>query len=147
MALKVELKPHEKIIVGSCVITNTDQRAKFLIEGERLPVLREKDILTPDTADTPAKLMHLDHRLGSLEKGKDADFVVLSGDPFSVHTRVLQTFVEGKKVFDLDDPKDRVTYFDVGRGWFDEKDLPRVYHVHVLMRVRQLIGRPCRAMR
>ena len=31
-----------------------------------------------------------------------------------------------------------MTYFDVGRGWFDEKDLPRVYHVHVLMRVRQL---------
>jgi len=59
MALKVELKPHEKIIVGSCVITNTDQRAKFLIEGERLPVLREKDILTPDTADTPAKLIYL----------------------------------------------------------------------------------------
>lgn len=59
MALKVELKPHEKIIVGSCVITNTDQRAKFLIEGDRLPVLREKDILTPDTADTPAKLIYL----------------------------------------------------------------------------------------
>jgi len=59
MALKVELKPNEKIIVGSCVITNTDQRAKFLIEGDRLPVLREKDILTPDTADTPAKLIYL----------------------------------------------------------------------------------------
>jgi flagellar protein FlbT len=59
MALKVELKPHEKIIVGSCVITNTDQRAKFLIEGERLPVLREKDILTPATADTPSKLIYL----------------------------------------------------------------------------------------
>lgn len=59
MALKVELKPHEKIIVGSCVITNTDQRAKLLIEGERLPVLREKDILTPDTADTPSKLIYL----------------------------------------------------------------------------------------
>ncbi|MDB4928847.1 MAG: hypothetical protein JWM10_1331 [Myxococcaceae bacterium] len=38
----------------------------------------------------------------------------------------------------LDDPKDRVTYFDVGRGWFDVRDLPRVYHVHVLMRVRQV---------
>jgi len=59
MALKVELKPNEKIIVGSCVITNTDQRAKFLIEGDRLPVLREKDILTPDTADTPSKLIYL----------------------------------------------------------------------------------------
>jgi len=59
MALKVELKPNEKIIVGSCVITNTDQRAKFLIEGDKLPVLREKDILTPDTADTPSKLIYL----------------------------------------------------------------------------------------
>jgi flagellar biosynthesis repressor protein FlbT len=59
MALKVELKPNEKIIVGSCVITNTDQRAKLLIEGDRLPVLREKDILTPATADTPSKLIYL----------------------------------------------------------------------------------------
>lgn len=37
----------------------------------------------------------------------------------------------------LDDPKDRVTFFDAARGWFDERDLPRVYHVHVLVRVRQ----------
>jgi flagellar protein FlbT len=59
MALKVDLKPHEKIIIGSCVITNTDQRAKLLIEGERIPVLREKDVLTPATADTPAKLIYL----------------------------------------------------------------------------------------
>jgi flagellar biosynthesis repressor protein FlbT len=59
MALKVELKPHEKIIVGSCVITNTDQRAKLLIEGDKLPILREKDILTPATANTPAKLIYL----------------------------------------------------------------------------------------
>ena len=59
MALKVELKPNERIIVGSCVITNTDQRARLLIEGEKIPILREKDILTPETADTPAKLIYL----------------------------------------------------------------------------------------
>jgi flagellar protein FlbT len=59
MALKVELKPHERIIIGSCVITNTDQRAKLLIEGEQVPILREKDILTPESADTPAKLIYL----------------------------------------------------------------------------------------
>ena len=59
MALKVELKPHEQIIVGSCVITNTEQRAKLLIQGDRIPILREKDILTPATADTPAKLVYL----------------------------------------------------------------------------------------
>jgi flagellar protein FlbT len=63
MALKVDLKPHEKIIIGSCVITNTDQRARLLIEGERTPVLREKDILTPATADTPAKLIYLSVQL------------------------------------------------------------------------------------
>ena len=46
MALKVELKPHERIIIGACVITNTDQRARLLIDGDRIPILREKDILT-----------------------------------------------------------------------------------------------------
>ena len=35
MALKVELRPHERIIVGNCVITNTDQRARLLIDGGR----------------------------------------------------------------------------------------------------------------
>jgi flagellar protein FlbT len=59
MALKVELKPNERIIIGSCVITNTDQRARLLIDGDRIPILREKDILTPATADTPAKLVYL----------------------------------------------------------------------------------------
>jgi imidazolonepropionase-like amidohydrolase len=42
-----------------------------------------------------AKLMHLDHRLGSLETGKDADFVVLSGPPFSIYTQVLETYIDG----------------------------------------------------
>ena len=59
MALKVELKPHERIIIGACVITNTDQRARLLIDSDKIPILREKDILTPDTADTPAKLVYL----------------------------------------------------------------------------------------
>src|ERR1700730_14953489 len=59
MALKVELKPHERIIVGACVITNTEQRARLLIDGDKIPILREKDILTPETADTPAKLVYL----------------------------------------------------------------------------------------
>jgi flagellar biosynthesis repressor protein FlbT len=59
MALKIELKPHERVIVGSCVIINTDRRARLLIEGDNIPVLREKDILTSEMADTPAKLVYL----------------------------------------------------------------------------------------
>ena len=59
MALKVELKPHEQIIIGCSVITNTDQRARLLIDGDKIPILREKDIMTPAAADTPAKLIYL----------------------------------------------------------------------------------------
>lgn len=55
-----------------------------------------------------AKMLDLDSRIGSLETGKDADFLIMSGDPLSVYTRIEQTWVEGKKVFDFADPKDRV---------------------------------------
>ena len=57
MALKVELKPGERIILGECVVTNTDQRTRLVIEGDA-PILREKDILTAATADSPAKKIY-----------------------------------------------------------------------------------------
>ncbi len=52
-----------------------------------------------------AIMLELEDRVGSLDAGKDADFIVLSGDPLSVYTHVLETWVEGKKVFDRADPK------------------------------------------
>jgi imidazolonepropionase-like amidohydrolase len=55
-----------------------------------------------------AIMLDMQERVGSLEVGKDADMVVLSGDPLSVYTHVLETWVEGKKVFDRSDPKDRL---------------------------------------
>jgi imidazolonepropionase-like amidohydrolase len=55
-----------------------------------------------------ARMLQLDRRVGSLEAGKDADFIVLSGDPLSVYTRVEQTWVEGQMVFDLERPADRL---------------------------------------
>lgn len=58
MALKVELKPGERIFIGECVITNDDQRTRLLIDGTA-PVLREKDIMTTERADTPAKRIYL----------------------------------------------------------------------------------------
>ena len=58
MGLKVELKPGERLIIGECVITNGDQRTRLHVEGQA-PILREKDIMTPDKADTPAKRIYL----------------------------------------------------------------------------------------
>lgn len=58
MALKIELKPFERIIIGESLITNSDTRARFIIEGNA-PILREKDILTSATANTPMKRIYL----------------------------------------------------------------------------------------
>lgn len=66
-----------------------------------------------------AKMIDLDDRIGSLVVGKDADFIILDGDPLSVYTKVLETWVEGTKVFDRSDPKDRL-YAVGGFGMGDE---------------------------
>jgi imidazolonepropionase-like amidohydrolase len=72
----------------------------------RAGMSREKALYAMTMAN--AIMLDLDSRVGSLEAGKDADFIILSGDPLSVYTHVLQTWVEGKKVFDRTDPKDYV---------------------------------------
>ncbi len=58
MALKIELKPNERIVLGDCVVTNADQRTRLVIEGA-VPILREKDIMTLSQADSPAKRIYL----------------------------------------------------------------------------------------
>jgi flagellar protein FlbT len=67
MALKVDLKAGERLIVGDCLITNTDHRTQLLIDG-KTPILRGKDILTPETANTPAKRIYLAVQLMYLSK-------------------------------------------------------------------------------
>ncbi len=71
-----------------------------------------------------ARMLELEDRIGSLERGKDADFVVLSGDPLSVYTKVLQTWVEGEMVFDHSTPQDRL--YAVG-GYGAGHDQPLVF--------------------
>jgi flagellar protein FlbT len=58
VALKIELKPNERILLGDCVVTNADQRTRLLIEGSA-PILREKDIMSLSRADSLAKLIYL----------------------------------------------------------------------------------------
>lgn len=58
MALKVEIKSGERIIIGDALVTNDGHRARLFIEGDA-PILREKDIMRPEEADTPCKKIYL----------------------------------------------------------------------------------------
>lgn len=58
MALMVEIKPGERIIVGESLITNDGNRARLQIEGDA-PILREKDVMRPEEADTPCRRIYL----------------------------------------------------------------------------------------
>ncbi len=56
--LRVELKPFERIVIGETVLVNSGTRTSFLIDGDA-PILRERDTVTAETANTPAKRLYL----------------------------------------------------------------------------------------
>ena len=78
--------------------------------GVRAGMSRERALEAMTIAG--ARMMGVEDRVGTLESGKDADFIVLSGDPLSIYSHVEQTWVEGSKVFDRANPEDRM--FAVG---------------------------------
>ncbi len=61
--------------------------------------LKEEEAVSTVTLN-PARMVGLDYRIGSLEEGKDADFIILSGDPLHYRTMVEKTFINGKCYYD-----------------------------------------------
>ena len=57
MALVIDLKPGEKILVADAVITNDSQRTRLHIAGDS-PIMREKDVMQEGAADTPCKRIY-----------------------------------------------------------------------------------------
>ncbi len=57
MALKLTLKPHEKLIIGGAVIINGGDRSDLIVENN-VPILREKDIINLNSADSPCKKIY-----------------------------------------------------------------------------------------
>ena len=94
--------------------------SRFLIRSAALAIrygLSEEAALLALTLN-PAEMLDAGNRIGSIEPGKDADLVVLSGEPFSTYTKVLETWIDGEKVFDRSQRMDRL-YQTGGAGVAD----------------------------
>lgn len=57
MALVIDLKPGEKVLIGDAVITNDKTRTRLHIAGDA-PIMREKDVMKESQADTPCKKIY-----------------------------------------------------------------------------------------
>jgi flagellar biosynthesis repressor protein FlbT len=57
MALKITLKPHERMIIDGAVITNGSTRSDLFVENN-VPILRKKDIMSLKDADTPCRRIY-----------------------------------------------------------------------------------------
>ena len=76
MALKITLKPGERMVIGGAVLTNGNSASCDLVIENKTPILRQKDILTEETADSPCRriyyaiqLMYIDeHNLAAYHK-------------------------------------------------------------------------------
>lgn len=75
----------------------------------------------------PAKLLHLDHRMGSISEGKDADVVMWSAHPLSLDAKAEKTFVDG------------VLYYDREKHW-DEMERNRIEKARILKKMKSAIA-------
>ncbi len=78
MALIIDLKPQERIIIGGALITNDANRTRLHIEGDS-PILREKDIMREEEANSPCKRIYFTIQL-----------MYLAADPAKIHELYFQ---------------------------------------------------------
>lgn len=74
MTLKLTLKPGEKIAVNGAVIVNGDRRSTFVVENQA-SLLRERDIIQAEEADTPARRIYFAVMMMALTPGGEAKFL------------------------------------------------------------------------
>ncbi|WP_339909077.1 amidohydrolase family protein [Symmachiella dynata] len=133
----------ELAAAGVKVLVNTDDpvtESRFMLRTAAIAVRGglPEDIALKAVTLHGAEVMHLDDRLGSLEAGKDADFVVLSGPPFSIYARVLETYIDGKRVFDLADESERLFQ----TGGFAVRDKSQIPPAKPLIAPLQVVEAP-----
>jgi flagellar protein FlbT len=68
MALKLSLKPDEKLVINGAVIANADRRTTLIVHN-KASILREKDIMQEENVDTPAKRIYFPIMLMYMDQG------------------------------------------------------------------------------
>jgi imidazolonepropionase-like amidohydrolase len=77
---------------------------KYSVDATGKPTISPEEALKFVTLN-PAKQLRIDGQVGSLEKGKDGDFVIWSGNPLSTFSRAEQTWIDGRCFFSLEKDK------------------------------------------
>lgn len=91
------------------------EAAKAMAEGNRIGVPVSEDEAVKWLTINPAWSLGLDAVTGSIERGKNADVVLWSGNPFSVYTRAEKVWIDGALLFDRLDPAEQWrTDFELG---------------------------------
>jgi imidazolonepropionase-like amidohydrolase len=91
------------------------EAAKAMAEGNRIGVPITEDDAVKWMTINPAWTLGIDDVTGSIERGKNADVVLWSGDPFSVYSRAEKVWIDGAMLFDRLDPAQRWrTDFELG---------------------------------
>ena len=73
MPLKLTLKPREKFVLNGGVLVNGDRRSDLIIENQ-VSLLRERDVLQPDEADTPMKRIYFTIMMMYLDGGLEGEY-------------------------------------------------------------------------
>jgi flagellar protein FlbT len=73
MPLKLTLKPREKFVVNGGVLINGDRRSDLILENQ-VSLLRERDVLQPDEADTPMKRIYFTIMMMYMDGGLEGDY-------------------------------------------------------------------------
>jgi len=94
---------------GATVAIMTDSPVNTVNTLRDLAILAIREGLAEDRAletvtINPAIILEVEDRVGSLEAGKDADFLIFDGDPWDGRNRVGATYIDGVKVFEADGP-------------------------------------------
>jgi imidazolonepropionase-like amidohydrolase len=126
-------KIRERLAKEGVAVSTWDDWAGFKMEAydgipENGALLSQAGVRVIIHSDSELELRHLnqeaakarwalgiDNQVGTLEKGKRADFVLWNGSPFSVYSKPLRVFIDGDVVYDATKPRP-LSDFELGRG-------------------------------